>query len=166
MKTLSHLLSPRPALLALMLIATAGCAQLPFLDKLRSGGATTGEALDVAAITAAPVPPPGARTAEALDTTTAAQRAAATAAPRAATQERTLGKVIVALGNPAEPGFWLKTDLVTTPGPGRVLAAGGATVQVDLIPLSGVGATQLSLAAFRALGLPLTDLAEVTVLAR
>ncbi len=41
---------------------------------------------------------------------------------------------------------------------------GGTSVQVDLLP--GEGGAQLSLAAFRALGLGLTDLPEVTVFTR
>lgn len=112
---------------------------------------------------AAPAPAMGGagKTAEALDTTTAAERAAAVAAPAAAGRE--LGKVSVALGPPAEPGFWLKSTLVTAPGKGRVVTASGAAVAVDLLP--GTGGALLSLAAYRALGLDLTALPEVTVLA-
>lgn len=101
------------------------------------------------------------RTAEALDTTTAAERAAAVA-PAAATA-RELGRITVALGPPAEQGFWLKSALVTTPGKGRVVTASGGSVNVDLLP--GTGGGLLSLAAFRALGLDLTALPEVTVFA-
>jgi hypothetical protein len=102
-----------------------------------------------------------ARPAAALDTTTPAERAAALAAPDAA---RRLGEVAVALGNPAEPGFWLRSALVTAPGEGTVRLADGRSVQVELRP--GAGAAQLSLAAYRALGLGLTELPRVTVLAR
>ena len=111
---------------------------------------------------AAPPPAVGARTAEALDTTTKAQRAAATAAP-APVGQAALGKVSVSLGDPTVPGCWLKTALVTAPAPGLVKLASGQTVQVELQP----GATaQLSLAAYRALGLGLTDLPEVEVFRR
>lgn len=75
-----------------------------------------------------------------------------------------MGKTAVALGNVTEPGFWLRSALVKTPGSGRVVTAGGATIAVDLIP--GTGAAQLSLAAFRALNLSLTDLPEVTIFAQ
>jgi len=112
---------------------------------------------------AAPPPPPGASTAEALDTTTPEQRAAATATPAPAT-EASLGAVVVALGNPTEAGFWLRSSLVKEAAPGMVKTAGGATVQVDLLP--GTGGALLSLAAYRALGLGLTDLPEVTVYGR
>ena len=112
---------------------------------------------------AAPPPKAGARTAEALDTTTPEQRAAATATP-APTAQAALGKRVVSLGDPTAAGFWLKSDLVKAPAPGLVKAAGGQTVQVELQP--GTGAAQMSLAAFRALGLGLTDLPQVEVFPR
>ncbi|MFN6980280.1 MAG: hypothetical protein ACK4OP_19265, partial [Gemmobacter sp.] len=102
-----------------------------------------------------------ARSAAALDRTTSAERAAAVAAPASGTD---LGTVTVALGNPAEPGFWLRSALVTAPRDGAVRLASGASVQVELRP--GSGAAQLSLAAYRALGLALTDLPRVTVVGR
>ena len=107
------------------------------------------------------LPPPGAQTAAALDSSTAAERAAAVAAPVAGARE--LGKTSVALGSPTEQGFWLKSALVSAPGKGRVETASGAGVAVDLLP--GTGGALLSLAAYRALGLSLTDLPEVTVYA-
>ncbi|WP_238991854.1 D-galactarate dehydratase [Gemmobacter caeruleus] len=112
---------------------------------------------------AAPPPRPGARTAETLDTTTPEQRAAATATPAPAA-EAALGRVSVTLGDPTAPGFWLKSGLVSSVRPGLVKTTGGQTVQVELQP--GDGAAQLSLAAFRALGLSLTDLPEVEVFGR
>lgn len=104
----------------------------------------------------------GAQSAAALDQTSDAEKAAAVAAP-AAGAETDLGSVVVALGSPAEQGFWLRSALVTAPGKGRVVTAGGASVNVDLQP--GTGAALLSLAAYRALGLGLTDLPKVTVYA-
>jgi len=106
-------------------------------------------------------PPPGAKTAAALDTTTEAERSAALAAPVAGA--RSLGTTTVALGSPAEAGFWLRSSLVSAPGKGKVVTAGGASVAVDLRP--GSGGALLSLAAYRALGLALTDLPQVTVFA-
>jgi hypothetical protein len=98
------------------------------------------------------------RPAEAFDTTTEAERVAATAPSGAG---RVLGTVTAALGNPAEPGFWMLTALVDAPQPGVVRLPSGATAQVELRP--GSGAALLSLAAFRALGLGLTDLPQLTV---
>lgn len=110
-------------------------------------------------------PPPGARTAEEFDTTTAAERVAALA-PAAATRE--LGRTIASLGAPSEPGFWLRTPLVDSVRAGLVRhEPSGASVRVELRPSGGSSGSgsQLSLAAFRALGLPLTDLPELLVLA-
>lgn len=149
--------------LSVVLTATSGCA---VLDRLKLGPKPAPVVAAPAAeapVAAAPVPVLGpGQTAAALDTTTAAQKEAALAAPAAAS-ETELGKVAVSLGSPAEPGIWLRSALVTAPGKGRVVTASGASVAVDLLP--GTGSAQLSLAAFRALGLSLTDLPEVTVFA-
>jgi hypothetical protein len=101
------------------------------------------------------------QSAASLDGTSEAEKAAAVQAPVAGARE--IGKTSVALGSPAEQGFWLKSPLVSAPGKGKVVTEGGASVAVDLLP--GTGGSLLSLAAFRALGLGLTDLPEVTVFA-
>ncbi|NHB78044.1 hypothetical protein [Rhodobacter calidifons] len=98
--------------------------------------------------------------AEALDKTTAAEKAAALAAP-AKGGERELGKVVVALGPPAEQGIWLSSALVKERAQGRIVTAAGKSLAVELRP--GTGGALLSLAAFQALGLSLTALPEVTV---
>ncbi len=98
--------------------------------------------------------------AEVLDTTTAEEKAAALAAP-AASGERELGRVVVALGPPAEQGIWLKTSLVSEVVQGRVETASGKSLTLELRP--GTGGALLSLAAFQALGLNLTELPEVGV---
>ena len=111
-------------------------------------------------------PPKTARTAEQFDTTTKEERAAA-AAPVAATGGQ-LGSTIATLGDPTEPGFWVKTPLVKSPMAGKVTyKANGKSVQVDLIPLDGAadGGSQISLAAMRLIEAPLTDLAELDVFA-
>ncbi len=148
-----------PSLAALTL---SGCAL--FQPK-----AATVAAPPVAAAAPAVVPPPNpgplgasGQSAAALDQSSAADIAAATAVPEPA-GERSLGTVVVGLGSPAEQGFWIKTALAAAPGKGRVETASGASVNVDLIP--GTGGALLSLAAFRQLGLSLTDLPEVTVYA-
>jgi hypothetical protein len=152
-----------------MLMTRALCA--PLLALTLSGCAifapAAPEPVAPAPAVAAPPPNPGVlgangQSADALDTSTAADIAAATAAPEPA-GERELGKVVVALGSPAEQGFWIKTSLAAAPGKGRVVTEGGQSVNVDLIP--GTGGALLSLAAFRQLGLGLTDLPEVTVYA-
>jgi hypothetical protein len=151
-----------------VLLVLVGCAGSPFAG-LRGRPAVETVAVrppprPEAAAVATPLPLAGAATAAALDTTTAADKAAALAPPPASAGERSLGVTAVALGNPAEPGFWLRSALVGAAGKGRVEVAGGGSIAVDLVP--GEGAAQLSLAAFRALNLPLTALPEVTIYAR
>lgn len=139
---------------AVAVLALAGC------DALKPQATPAPAPVVPALTTSAPTLGVG-KSAAALDTTTAAQKAAALAAP--ATGSRPLGKAVVALGSPAEQGFWLKSGLVVVPGKGHVITESGASVAVDLLP--GDGAAQLSLAAFRALGLGLTDLPEVAIFA-
>lgn len=158
----------RAAMLAALALALGGCAGVtdrvthlwPWKkDAAEPMQAAAPAAAAVPGTAMAPVAPAGARTAAALDTTTAEQKAAATA-PVAAVSA-SLGRVVVSLGDVTAPGFWLRSALVSEPAPGVVKTAGGQTVQVDLLP--GSGAAQLSLAAFRALGLGLTDLPQVEV---
>lgn len=126
----------------------AGCALLD-----RAPPAAPAAAAPTVSIT------PLARSAAALDSTTEAERSAALAAGPGKGAE--LGRVTVTLGNPTEPGFWLRSALVTAPAKGRVVTDQDASVSVDLLP--GTSGAQLSLAAFRALGLPLTGLPSVAV---
>lgn len=112
--------------------------------------------------TAAALQPQG-RTAEALDTTTAAERAAATTTPSAG--GAALGQTLAGLGPPGEQGFWLRTGLVDRVRQGRVEAAGGSSVAVELRPSGSApgSGSQISLSAMRALGVPLTQLVQLTV---
>ncbi|MEL7100189.1 MAG: hypothetical protein AAGM84_15295 [Pseudomonadota bacterium] len=75
-----------------------------------------------------------------------------------------LGVTIASLGDPGEPGLWLKTPLVTARQSGTV-TLGAASVAVTLIPLDGpaTAGSRMSLEAFQALGAPLTGLPEITV---
>lgn len=103
-----------------------------------------------------------AATAAALDTTTEAEKAAALGLP-APGGERALGAVVVALGPPAEQGLWLSTALVGAVVQGRIETAAGQSLALELRP--GTGGALLSLAAYLALGLSLTELPQVTVYA-
>ena len=74
-------------------------------------------------------------------------------------------RTIAGLGDPAKPGLWLETPLVTAEQPGRVTyGATGASVNVTLKPIPGeaTAGSRLSLQAMRDLGAPLTELIEVT----
>jgi len=105
------------------------------------------------------------KTVQDVDTTSNAEKAKARAV-ETTTEEVLLGTTIAALGDVSEQGFWLKTPLVKTQTAGRIVWTGsGATLNVTLVPLegeSGAG-SQISLAAMRELGVPLTDLPELQV---
>jgi len=134
-------------------------AALPAEERPRPEARPAARASDVAAVA------PLARTADQFDTTTEAERRAASAAPPTGA-ERALGVTVASLGSPGEPGFWLKTPLVDGPVTGRVLyPATGKSAAVDLIPLDGppTAGSRLSLAAMRLIGAPLTGLPEIEV---
>ena len=109
---------------------------------------------------------PTGRTADALDTTSPEERQAAAAPAPAATPGRELGRTVASLGDPSQGGFWLATPLVTETVQGRVThPPSGASVRLELRPSGAMvgSGSQLSLAAFRALDLPLTGLPELVV---
>lgn len=142
-------------LLPLLMLVLCSCA---VIDRVRGRPAEAAPAVR----TTSDLPgTASARTAEALDTSSAAEKTAALSAGASGGAE--LGSVVVSLGSPAEQGFWLRSSLVAVAGKGRVVTDQGASVAVDLLP--GEAAAQLSLPAFRALGLPLTGLPVVTVYA-
>jgi hypothetical protein len=144
-----------PALIALSL---SGCGMMERLTKAPAPAPAVAAVPDAVVL-----PAMGAgQSAAALDQTTDAEKAAAAA--KADGVERSLGTVVVGLGSPAEQGFWIKSQLIAIPGKGRVVLKTGGSVNVDLLP--GTGGALLSLAAFRALGLGLTDLPEVTIYAQ
>jgi hypothetical protein len=151
------------AFLSLFALALSGCAL--FQKTAEAPGSITGPAEPAPATEFAPAVATAAlgsraMSAEALDKTTVEEKAAALAAP-ASGGERELGKVVVALGPPAEQGIWLATSLVSEKASGRIVTAAGKSLAVELRP--GTGAALLSLSAFQALGLSLTELPEVTV---
>ncbi len=141
-------------------LVLSGCAML---QGERSAPAAAPQAATefAPAVTTTPLGAEGS-SAAALDSTTAAEKATALATPAAA-GERELGRVTVALGPPAEQGIWLSTALVSETVMGRVMTAAGQSLAVELRP--GTGGALLSLAAFQALGLSLTDLPQVTLYA-
>lgn len=145
------------------LMILAGCAgDLPGWPWARVADAP------VAAAPAAPVALPerrgGRLTPEGFDLTSNAERQAALNAGGGVL----VGRTVASLGVPQEQGFWLRTGLVTSERAGRVqVPGGGASVKVTLRPSGGsaTAGSQLSLAAFRALGLPLTGLPMIEVYA-
>lgn len=161
---------------ALMLLALAACTPADKTSQTAprtigsDGGAEGGAAGGTAPVTpgktltTAARPSPTARTAAQFDTTTPAQRAAAAAQP--ATSERRLGTTIASLGDPSQPGFWIKTPLVKSETDGRIVnPANGKSAKVRLIPLDGPasGGSQVSLPALQLIGVSLTDLPAIEV---
>lgn len=149
------------------LLALGACAQvpqnaalpeaaLPQMDQVRPKSRPAGLGRAV---------PKAARTVEEFDVTTKEERTAAAAVPSEASEKR-LGLTVASLGDPTQAGFWIKTPLVNAPSKGRVVFPGsGKSVQVDLIPIEGADSagSRLSLAAFRIIDAPLTELPEVEV---
>lgn len=105
-----------------------------------------------------------AQTVAQLDRSSTSERATAAAAPSGG--EIRLGTTVASLGDPSQPGFWVKTPLVNVEGSGRVVnPATGKSAKVRLIPLGGPasGGSQVSLPALQMLGVSLTDLPTIEV---
>lgn len=142
---------PIPSALCAALLTT-GCARLdalwPFNDRTQatvSAPVADGDAQDATR----PQSRPGTQ-----------EEGAAASVDTAAL--RSLGTSVATLGDPSRPGLWVETPLTDTRTRGRaVLADGGQGVDLDLIPAPGTGGSRMSPAAMRALGLPLSALAEV-----
>lgn len=156
---------------ALALLALAACTSATQTTPRTpgttagSGGETAGTGTAAGSVlTAAARPSPAARTAAQFDTTTREQKAAAAAPP--ATGERRIGTTIASLGDPSQPGFWIKTPLVKSEADGRIVnPANGKSAKVRLIPLDGPasGGSQVSLPALQLIGVSLTDLPTIEV---
>ena len=99
------------------------------------------------------------QSAASFDKTSEAEKAAALAAPAKGGE---LGKQVVALGSPADPGLWVQTSLVKSVTKGSVKAPNGKVLAVELRP--GTGAALMSLSAYQALGISLTELPQMTIL--
>ncbi|ABL70347.1 hypothetical protein [Paracoccus denitrificans] len=154
---------------ALMLLALAACTPADKTPQTAPGATTASDqraasAAGTALVTAAARPSPAARTAAEFDTTTREQRVAAAAPPT--TGERRLGTTIASLGDPSQPGFWIKTPLAKSETDGRIVnPANGKSAKVRLIPLDGPasGGSQVSLPALQLIGVSLTDLPTIEV---
>ncbi|KEO56123.1 hypothetical protein [Thioclava pacifica] len=146
-------------LLGALIAPLAGCATLGLKPAPKAAAPASAPSPVVA-----PVPKPTATSAEALDTTTAAQRAEA--AERPAGGEARLGTTIASLGDPTQPGFWVRTGLVSAEAEGRIEdPKTGKSAKVTLIPSgkpAGAG-SEVSLPALRLLEVPLTELPELVV---
>ncbi|WP_322892745.1 MULTISPECIES: D-galactarate dehydratase [unclassified Yoonia] len=143
--------------LILPFVALAAC-DLPEAQVVTPEAPTT----LIPAMTLPPPPPSSARTVDQFDTTSAAERQAATQVAAAGAE---LGRTIATLGSPTEPGIWLKTPLVSEVTQGRIRYQ-SKTINVELRPSGGAAGSgsQVSLAAMRLLEAPLAGIVELTVL--
>lgn len=137
----------------------SGCADFyPFAQRPTAAPAAAPQTSTRPPLTGAP------RTVDDFDRATEEERQAAVApAPAAA---GAIGTTVASLGDPARPGFWIETPLVSEPGRGSVLyRPTGRRLNVDLIPIAGPasGGSRLSLSAMRMLDAPLTGLPQVDV---
>ncbi|MFD0980740.1 D-galactarate dehydratase [Tropicimonas aquimaris] len=155
----------RQVTIAALVLAVAGCSQFRVPFRKPADPVAGAPMETVAAEPAAAVPSPTALTPEQFDTTTGEQRAAAAAAAPVSGESR-LGTTIASLGDPADPGFWAETGLVSEVRQGRLeYPATGKSVAVELRPSGGApgSGTRVSLPALRVLEAPLTDLPELVV---
>ena len=135
---------------ALMMLGLAACAD--GIGLLQDGGASSASE-------------PGTDTPRPMERPTAEEGAAGLDDP-APLPAGGGGETVATLGDPTEPGLWLRTPLVRVEQEGRVVTEGGASITVTLIPIEaepGAG-SRISLAAMQALGASLTDLVPLTVI--
>jgi hypothetical protein len=142
------------------------CAENPFArpeaEPVSAPAPTPAPAPEVTAPTAPPAAVASAPAA--LDTVSEEEKQAARDTAAAAPSGGTLGEVTVALGDPSDPGLWVKSSLVTAERQGTVRTGGGEAIAVTLRPIGGGdGGAQISLSAMQALGLPLVGLHPVTL---
>lgn len=77
------------------------------------------------------------------------------------------GLTVTSLGDATIPGMWMETPLVDRERPGRVVGTNGEVIEVILRPSGGSrgSGSRMSISAFQALGIPLTALPTLTVIA-
>lgn len=141
-------------------LVLAGCATNPLVET------TAPEAVAPVEVSVDTGTRPQARPDE-VPVVAAAEPAPVINAPDRPVQDGKLGTTLATLGDVTNPGLWIETPLARASGPGRVTTAGGASVDVTLIPIEGeaTAGSRLSLSAMQGLGLSLTDIADVTVTA-
>lgn len=147
--------------LAALCVGISGCSELNQLN-IALGGPDNLLAQPEAGV-AGPLSQSAAATAETLDQTTEMER---TAAAQPIRESRNLGQTTASLGSAAEPGFWLKTPLVSKETSGQVTnPITGKSVAVALLPIEGpaTAGSRISLAAMRILEVNLTDLVVLDV---
>ncbi|ABD56203.1 hypothetical protein [Jannaschia sp. CCS1] len=94
-------------------------------------------------------------------------RAAAVAEGDTGAGDTVRGFTVASLGDATRPGLWIETPLVDRERVATVVAPNGTTLEVTARPSGGErgSGSRLSIGAFQALGLDLTSLPTVTVIA-
>ncbi len=131
----------------------------PFARDTPDVPAASGEVITEAVV--------GEAAAEDIAPTESSVRAAAVAEGDTAAGDNVRGFTVASLGDATVPGLWIETPLVDRERVATVVAPNGTTVEVTARPSGGErgSGSRLSLAAFQALGLSLTGLPTVTVIA-
>lgn len=144
-------------------VTVSGCTALNQVNLALGGGVLEPVVATPSSETDSELPVRASKTAEDLDNSTPQERDAAI---DTAVAGRSLGQTVVSLGSPAEPGFWLKTPLVSAATPGQVRnPSSGNTISVTLIPIDGpkTAGSRMSLSAMRLLDVNLAELVTVEV---
>ncbi len=160
------------AILLLAVLVVAGCANAGLGGLFGGNGPGSGiggrapaaEAGPTEVVTEAVV---GEAAAEDIAPAESATRAAAVAEGNTGAGDAVRGFTVASLGDATRPGLWIETPLVDRERMVTVVAPTGTTVEVIARPSGGArgSGSRLSLAAFQALGLSLTSLPTVTVIA-
>ncbi len=161
----------RPVALGVAVLAMAGCSG--GLGGMFEGGSAgsspfaRGDGAGGGGASAITEPVVGEAQAEDIAPTDNDVRAEAVAEGDTAEGDAVRGFTVASLGDAAEPGLWIETPLVDRERVATVVAPDGTTVEVTARPSGGAqgSGSRLSLAAFQALGLDLTGLPTVTVIA-
>jgi hypothetical protein len=148
----------RSALISVAVLSLSGCAMLQ-RDEAPAPASDLATEFAPAVETQSLEAMGAGQSVAALDQTSAAEKTAALAAPASG---GVLGTQVVALGSPADPGLWVQTSLVSAVRNGSVKAPDGQVLAVELRP--GSGAALMSLSAYQALGISLTELPQMQVL--
>ncbi len=156
----------------LAILAVAGCANGGLGGLFSGDGPGSGigggtpdvEVVPVEVITEAVV---GEAASEDIAPAESSTRAAAVAEGDTGAGDAVRGFSVASLGDATVPGLWIETPLVDRERTATVVAPNGTTVEVTARPSGGErgSGSRLSLAAFQALGMSLTSLPTVTVIA-
>ncbi len=159
--------------LGVAILALAGCANGGLGDMFGGNGPGSfgarpaSNAGDTAPLPGLTEPVVGEAAAADIAPANAEARAAAVAEGNTGTGDVVRGFTVASLGDATIPGLWIETPLVDRERLATVIGPDGTTVQVTARPTGGDqgSGSRLSLAAFQALGINLTSLPTVTVVA-